>query len=287
MNINYLIELLTNRLNSLILAKDHAFSAGDLEGINNIDTEILGVQNTLSQLNILKEVNDEAKLTGSSFESLLVNKANTMQNAIFSENGNTSIILGYDISTYATDPQHEQKITNILSTMGSMDTIDAINQYIQFQNPGSPITGDMIIIPCQKYNVDTRLVVAMLSLESGFGTLGVGARTNNPGNVGNTDSGATRTYASWADGVIAVVQWLNRHRVGTSQLPEAETLIFQDNPPQEPVPEIIPETPVVPEATSTTTEEIINTPITETPTTTEEIQVNQETNTSSSTESVQ
>ena len=48
--------------------------------------------------------------------------------------------------------------------------------------------------------------------DSSFGTQGVGARTNNPGNVGNTGI-AEQSYPTWQDGVNAVASWLDRHRV--------------------------------------------------------------------------
>ena len=86
-----------------------------------------------------------------------------------------------------------------------------INNYIQGLNPGSPVTGDMVIAAAAQYNVDIPLLVAIMQNDSGFGMLGVGARTNNPGNVGNTGS-EERSYPTWAEGVAAVAEWLSRHR---------------------------------------------------------------------------
>ena len=56
----------------------------------------------------------------------------------------------------------------------------------------------------------------------------------NPGNVGNTDTGATRTYASWQEGVDAVASWLNNHRIVNTTL---------DVPPPEPILQSPPQLP--------------------------------------------
>lgn len=48
--------------------------------------------------------------------------------------------------------------------------------------------------------------------DSMFGTLGIGATTYNPGNIGNTGS-ATRSFGSWDEGIAAVAEWLSQHRV--------------------------------------------------------------------------
>lgn len=85
----------------------------------------------------------------------------------------------------------------------------------------------MIFNAAQQYSVSTRLLVAMLELESRFGTAGVGANTFNPGNVGNTGS-ETRTYNSWQEGVDVVAAWLNRHR--SAPVVETPTPVFEESP---------------------------------------------------------
>lgn len=63
MNIDYLIQLLTNRLNGLILAKDQAFQSGDLERIISVDAEILDVQNTMTKLKLVSSIERTAAVT--------------------------------------------------------------------------------------------------------------------------------------------------------------------------------------------------------------------------------
>jgi hypothetical protein len=55
-----------------------------------------------------------------------------------------------------------------------------------------------------------------LEQDSSLGTAGKGARTFNPGNVGNTDSGATQNFGNWQSGVDAVASWLSRHKSSTA-----------------------------------------------------------------------
>ena len=206
MNINYLIELLTNRLTSLRLAKDQAFSAGDLERINTLETEIFGVEDTLAKLNLLQSVSQDVALTNTTLVEAMKMQANVISN------GSTACMSEYDISTYATDPLHEQKIADILSFMGPMISPEVIDAYIDTEAIASPLTGAMILSAAQQYNIDVRLMMALMELDSRFGTAGVAIDTMNPGNVGNTGT-AIRYYASWQEGVTAVAEWLSRHRI--------------------------------------------------------------------------
>jgi hypothetical protein len=206
MNINYLIELLNNRLTSLNLAKDQAFSAGDLEKINTIENEVLGVEDTLAKLNLLQNVSKEVALNNSNIAEAMKMQSNVITN------GSTACMSEYDISTYATDPLHEQKIADILSYMGLMMSPEMIDAYIDNEAIASPINGQMVIDAAQTYSVDVRLMMALMELDSRFGTAGVAVDTLNPGNVGNNGTDI-KIYASWKEGVEAVALWLSEHRV--------------------------------------------------------------------------
>lgn len=112
----------------------------------------------------------------------------------------------YDIGSYATDPTHEAKIQNLLNTIGKMNTVQDMDAYIQSVAPGSPVTGQMIANASQKYGVSWEAMMAIMQQDSSFGTAGKAVRTFNPGNVGNTDSGATVNMGNWQNGVDAVAQ---------------------------------------------------------------------------------
>lgn len=89
----------------------------------------------------------------------------------------------------------------------------AITQWLDsfvgnYQN--SPITASMIQSAAQQYGVDPEMIAATMALDSSMGTKGKAVRTMNPGNVGNTDSWAERTYSSRQEWVNAVAQNLNK-----------------------------------------------------------------------------
>jgi hypothetical protein len=210
MNIDYLIQLLTNRQNGLLLAKDQAFQSGDLERINAVDAEILDVQNTLSKLKLLASIEQAAAATAFSEAEVVKSGIEAAFNPTVVSDA-TRVLLEYDIAPYATDPEHEMKIQSILEKMGPMSSPDQIDLYIQSVVTGSPVTGAMVFAAAARYTVDARLMLALMENDSMYGTLGVGARTFNPGNVGNTGT-KERMYPSWEEGVGAVALWLSRHR---------------------------------------------------------------------------
>jgi hypothetical protein len=220
MTINDLIQLLNNRLREFQLSRDYARMNGDLERMNVADKEVLALEDTLYKLNLLADTSKSA----------------AVKEAILAEvmtDGSVTVLSEYDIAPYATDPLHEEKIMNILSKMGVMDTVEKIDDYISGKYLSSPVTGEMIMSAAEAYTVDARLMMAMMELDSRFGTIGVAVGTLNPGNVGNDDDGNTRTYESWQEGVTAVAEWLNRHRGSTiiSNTPPAAASQPEAGPP--------------------------------------------------------
>lgn len=145
-----------------------------------------------------------------------------------------SIINGYDVSTYATDPLYEQKIQSILYALPPFATPNDLDVYIQTFFPGSPVTGNMVFAAANQYNVDMPLLIAIMQNDSQFGTLGIGAKTFNPGNVGNTGL-TTQSYPSWDLGVAAVAEWLNNHRATVAPVPDSTPLPTIDATQQAPV----------------------------------------------------
>lgn len=129
------------------------------------------------------------------------------------------LINGYDINSYATDPKHEKAVRSIYQNIPPMTTYSAtgIDQYIQSKARGSPVRGQDVIDAAKQYGVDPNLVIALMQQDSSFGTKGKAVSTKNPGNVGNTDSGATSKHSSWRDGVFAVAKNLSKRKVSNLQ----------------------------------------------------------------------
>ena len=212
MDIASITQILTNRLNTLNDGRIRAVSAGDIDQVNIIDKDLLETKNSLKQLAMLAEVSAEAVTANTTSAQVVASGINAVSNQPPSIQGPSAgaVINGYDISAYATDPLYEQKIQDIINVMPSLLTAVDIDAYIQSINPGSPVTGDMVMKATTTYNVNIPLVLAIMQNDSSFGTAGVGARTNNPGNVGNTGT-EERMYPSWEEGVLAVAYWLSLH----------------------------------------------------------------------------
>ena len=270
MDVGYLVQMLNNKMVALNNAKTQAVLVGDLDAVNNIETEVLSVQNTIAQLNLVQQITAAAAAANITTAQVVASGINTTPNTLTPSTDPLSVLAFYDLSTYASDPLYLQKITDILTVMPELLTASDIDSYIDSEAIGSPLTGAMILNAAGQYNIDVRLLVAILELESNFGTAGVAVSTINPGNVGNTGS-STRTYNSWQDGVAAVAYWLSRHPAAASVDPTPQAtepppfthsaiIVNQPNSTPTPVP-----TPVVPTPTPTPTPTLETTP-TPTPT---------------------
>src|SRR3990167_6086533 len=246
MKIEDLIQLLNNRLREFKLSRDYARMSGDLERMNVADKEIIALEDTLFKLNLLVDTSKSA----------------AVKEAILAEvitDGSIAVLDEYDITSYATDPKHEEKIMNILSKLGVMDTAEKIDDYIRSKSLSSLVTGEMIMSAALAYTVDARLMMAIMELDSRFGTVGVAVRTLNPGNVGNDDDGNTRHYESWQEGVTAVAEWLNRHHMSKIPAEILEETILEPAVTSTP-PIIAPTATTTPVITTSTTTTITNIP---------------------------
>jgi hypothetical protein len=213
MNLPFLIQMLQNKITMLNTARGQAVSTGDMNQVNLIDQELFDTQNTFNQLALLTDVTKAAAEANVSVTDLVSSGTAAIQQVPLQGPSAGAVVNGYDISAYATDPLYESKIQSILASMPILSTTTDADTYIQSVAPGSPITGAMIRAATTLYPVDNQLLLAIMQNDSSFGTLGVGARTNNPGNVGNTGT-AEQPFASWGDGVTAVAQWLSQHQAG-------------------------------------------------------------------------
>src|SRR3989338_2674302 len=213
MRINDLIKLLDNRLKEFQLSRDYARMRGDLARINVAVKEVVALEDTLYQLNLLADTLKSAAVKEAVLRDVIID-------------GSVAVLDEYDITSYATDPKHEEKVMDILSKMGVMDTAEGIEDYIRSKYSSSTVIGEMVMNASEAYAVDARLMMAIMEQDSRFGTVGKAVKTLNPGNVGNDDDGNIRTYESWQEGVTAVAEWLSRHRGSTiiSEIPEETVL---------------------------------------------------------------
>lgn len=213
MNISYLMQMLQNKITVLNNAKSQAVSIGDLEQLNVIDKDLLETQHTLSQLSMLVDMTQAATNANTTPAAVVSSGLDTLSNVPPTIQGPSAsaIIRGYDVSAYATDALYEEKIQRILLAMPDFQDAVTLDAYIQERAPGSPVTGDMVQAAVSQCEVDQALLMAIMQNDSQFGTKGIGASTFNPGNIGNTGS-ATQSFTSWEEGVMAVAEWLSRHK---------------------------------------------------------------------------
>ncbi len=130
----------------------------------------------------------------------------------------TYVLAGYNIGRYATAKEHELTVTRVFNSISTKDlsTAQKITDYMRQRSLNgriTPLTGEMVLSSANKYNVDFRVILAIMEVDSHYGTDGDRAILNkNPGNVGNVDSGQNRSFPSWQAGVDAVAEWLNKNR---------------------------------------------------------------------------
>lgn len=129
------------------------------------------------------------------------------------------VVAGYDISSYATDPNHERSVATIYQRTPDFKSPTDIDMVIRKVAPKSRITGNMIATAANTYGVDPKMVYAMMLQDSSLGTAGMGARNNNPGNIGQYDNlnRPVAGYNTLQGGVNAVAKWLSKKKVNQTK----------------------------------------------------------------------
>lgn len=138
------------------------------------------------------------------------------------------IVNGYDLSTYATSPNTINNSQATSTLIGAITSVPQADQAIQALHSGSPITGAMVAQAASQYGVDPTTLISVMNAETQLGTDGsAGAKSNNYGNVGNTDSamaaGQPVKYPTPQSGVNAVASWLSQHKVTPQQVASGQT----------------------------------------------------------------
>ena len=120
---------------------------------------------------------------------------------------------GYDLSSYATSPNFQPAIQRIFSSVQGkkLSSPQDITNYMKNIASSTPLTGAMVITSAGNYGEDKNMIITLMQNDSSFGTQGLGAKTHNPGNVGNNDLGKQVDYGTWQDGVDAVAEFLSSH----------------------------------------------------------------------------
>lgn len=68
------------------------------------------------------------------------------------------------------------------------ELVQATNEYISQRFPKSKLTGEALVMACEKHDFDICFALAQAEIESGLGTAGKARHTNSPWNVHAWDS---------------------------------------------------------------------------------------------------
>lgn len=167
----------------------------------------------------LIEAGDDTKL--GKFMRKLVAKHDANDKVTYNQGGEVKnpagIVGGYNITDYATDPNHESKVATYYKNLSGITTPAELDKAIKQYAPQSPLTGQMIFDAAKRTGSDPLMIASLVAVDSSWGTKGKGARTNNPGNVGNTDTGAEVNYGTFDKGLDAVGSWLSSHATAAAK----------------------------------------------------------------------
>jgi hypothetical protein len=127
------------------------------------------------------------------------------------------IVAGVDIRPYATDPNHEKTINSIMETYKDSEVRPMVVNLLAKQNKTiAPVTVTIINNASSTYKLskeETKLMVALMWNDSKLGLQGLGAKTKNPGNVGNDDTGKIVKFKDWQSGANRAAKWIVDNRI--------------------------------------------------------------------------
>lgn len=99
--------------------------------------------------------------------------------------------------SYVPTPQIVQTITTDTVTNPSdsirSELVRQTDAYISQRFPKSKLTGEALVMACEKHDFDICFALAQAEIESGLGTAGKARRTNSPWNVGAWDGRSVQT----------------------------------------------------------------------------------------------
>jgi len=128
--------------------------------------------------------------------------------------GKKATIGNIDLTThkYATNPDHVRAISQIYDQVKDYNIEQMENEFKRLGSQLQYITDDLEQI-LDHFGVTPGEFIAVVRQDSQAGTTGAGARTKNPGNIGNTDDGSTIQFGTWIEGATAAIRNLAERKV--------------------------------------------------------------------------
>jgi len=128
--------------------------------------------------------------------------------------GEKATIGDIDLTThkYATNPDHVKSISQIYEQVGEYTIEEMENEFKRLGSQLQYITEDLEEI-LTHFDITPGEFIAVVRQDSGAGTTGAGAKTKNPGNIGNVDDGSTIQFGTWIEGSTAAIRNLAERKV--------------------------------------------------------------------------
>jgi hypothetical protein len=158
------------------------------------------------------------------------------------------LIDGYGLKKWAKDPQYEQHVAGVYETLPEISTPEEVDNFVKTIASNSPINGKDLFAAASKYDVDPKLMLAMMIQETGQSSLGmseVAKKNNNFAGLtwsSNTDKiypgsskGSERPdneggnyikFPTAKDGLDAYAKLLSAYKVPTT--PKLKSLSIED-----------------------------------------------------------
>lgn len=215
---NKLIEKTTGQIQELEVTD--SFDKLEMEthrlNLEGAQSKLKDIANKKQKASDVQEsINKVADENGLDPSSLVRGKIKKAKNGATMKAATGKIVGGVDITKWATAPHHEEAIDSVYNKISEevdLSDIDAINDYIQSTAKGdTKVTAEMVQQSADKHGIDPALIMAIMEVDSHYGTTGKGARTNNPGNWNTTDSGNVHAFDTIEEGVDKIAWQLNRY----------------------------------------------------------------------------
>lgn len=159
-------------------------------------------------------------------------KGQAFNTVVGDTNLSQGVVGGINLKGYATDPNQIKAVASIYSKVP--DTEDALDytKFIKSISPKSNITGEDILTAASKYELDPKVMIALMQHESLMGTSSVAKANNNYGGITWSESYARNNpgamkgtprpkneggnyvkFATPLDGLIAQAKLLNNRKI--------------------------------------------------------------------------
>lgn len=130
------------------------------------------------------KVGDEIEVNGNRGRVLPGGEVSVQGSPISSvATSSSKVVGGIDLKGYAVDPNQSKAVASIYNKIPNTDNPADYTNYIKSKSPNSKISGDDIVQAASSYNLDPKILLALMQHESNIGTSTVALKNNNFGGI--------------------------------------------------------------------------------------------------------